>query len=170
MDIFVEQIIKKKMSKTDILVFIGVLLVNFLIIALLAVYIPMILLPALVGIFALDYYLISSRSLEYEYSVTNSDLTIDKIINRRNRKKVISIDAHDIESLGKYRREDHAKQSYSAKFTASRCESGKDAWCIVARHAQKGNVLVLFSPNEKILAAMKPYLSRQVAVNAFGRN
>ncbi|MBE6831798.1 MAG: hypothetical protein E7519_16480 [Ruminococcaceae bacterium] len=170
MDIFVEQMIRKRMGSSDWFVFAGVLAASCLILALLAVYIPMLLLPAMVGIFALDYYLISSRSLEYEYSVTNSDITIDKIISRRSRKKVISVDAHDIEALGRYRKEDHQKQSYSARFNASEYENGRDAWYLAARHPQKGRILVLFSPSEKVLAAIKPFLSRQVAVNAFGRN
>lgn len=170
MDIFIEQIIKKNFGKSDYLVFAAVLFGSFVILGIFAMYIPMLLLPVLIGVFAADYYLITSRNLEYEYSVTNGDITIDKIINRRRRKRVISVDAHDIEFLGKYKREDHHNQTYSARFSAAENENGEGAWCFLARHPQKGNVLVLFSPNEKILAAIKPFLSRQVAVNAFGRN
>nr|WP_319488163.1 DUF6106 family protein [uncultured Caproiciproducens sp.] len=170
MDIFIEQIIKKKFGKSDYFLFAAVLLGSCIIIAFFAMTIPMLLLPVLVGIFAADYYLISSRSLEYEYSVTNGDITIDKIINRRKRKRVISIDAHDIESFEKYGRDRHQKKTHSARINASENENGKDAWCFTTRHSQKGNILVLFNPNEKVLAAIKPFLSRQVAINAFGRN
>lgn len=170
MDIFIEQIVKKKYGTKDYLIFAAALLGGCLIILISMVYLPSFSVFVLGGVCFGGYYLITSRNLEFEYSVTNGEITIDKIINCRKRKRVILIDAHDIEVLGKYKPEEHSVKKYSERVTVSQSEDGKDAWSFVSHHPQKGNVLVIFSADEKVLLAIKPFLSRQVAINAFGRN
>jgi hypothetical protein len=43
-------------------------------------------------------------------------------------------------------------------------------WCVEINHRELGRTLVVFTPTERLLAAMKPFLKRQVSVEAFGRN
>ncbi len=102
--------------------------------------------------------------------MTNGDITIDKIINRRSRKRVISFDAHNVEAMGKYNPQEHAAKSYASRLVVSATEDGADAWYFAGNDTKKGNVLVVFSPNEKVLLSIKPFLARQVSLNAFGRN
>ena len=45
---------------------------------------PMIPFLVICGVIYGVYYVISSRSLEFEYSITNGDIAVDKIINRRS--------------------------------------------------------------------------------------
>jgi len=170
MDIFIEQIVKKKTGTKDYLVFIAAFLGGFILIIASMALVPSISIFIIGGVCVGAYYLITSRNLEYEYSVTNGEVTIDKIINRRKRKRVISIEAHDIEVLEKYKPEEQSAKKYSERLFVSESDDGKDAWSFVTRLPQKGNVLVVFSANEKTLLAMKPFLTRQVAINAFGRN
>lgn len=170
MDIFIEQIIKKKFGKSDYLVFAAVLLGSCVILGIFAVCIPMLLLPVLVGVFAADYYLITSRNLEYEYSVTNGDITIDKVISRRKRKRVISVDAHNIEEMGKFKPEIVRNKSSYKPYFASEYDDGRDSWYFCAHTSKEGNVLVVFDPDEKVMGAMKPFIPRQVAFVVFGRH
>lgn len=169
MDIFVEQLIKKKLDGKDYLIIAGIIAAGVILI-IASTLIPMISAIVLVGVCFGAYYLITSRNLEFEYSVTNGDITIDKIINRRNRKRVISMDAHNIDFMGRYDPKTHSGKNYAARIMVTESGDGKDAWCFSGNHPQKGSVLVVFNPNEKVLAAIKPFLSRQVAINAFGRN
>lgn len=170
MDIFVEQIIKKKFGTKDYLIFVGIVLLGCILILASMLFIPDFSVFVLVAVCAGAYYLISSRNLEFEYSVTNGDITIDKIINRRSRKRIISMDAHNIEAMGKYNPEEHSAKSYAARLIVSGTDDGKDAWYFAGNNPQKGNILVVFSPDEKVLTAIKPFLARQVSLNAFGRN
>lgn len=170
MDVFVEQIIKKKFGSKDYLIFTGVILLGCILILASMLFIPSFSVFVLVAVCAGAYYLISSRNLEYEYSVTNGDITIDKIVNRRSRKRIISMDAHNIEAMGKYKPEEHSGKSYATRLIVSETDDGKDAWYFSGNHSQKGSVLVVFCPDEKVLAAVKPFLARQVSLNAFGRN
>ena len=170
MDIFIEQIVKKKFGTKDYLIFAGILLAGFILILASMLFIPSLAIIVLIAVCVGAYYLISSRNLEYEYSITNGDITIDKIINRRNRKRIVSMDAHDIEAMGKYNPTEHSAKSYTTRLTVSVTDDGKDAWYFAGNHPKKGSVLVVFSPNEKVLTAIKPFLARQVSLNAFGRN
>lgn len=150
----------------------AVVLAAVLIVALSAALIPFLAIFILVAVCFGAYYLITSRSLEYEYSITNGDITIDSIIYRRKRKRVISLDAHSIEAMGIYKPEEHSGKSYDSRIFASTSYDGRDAnsWYFTARHPQMGNVLVVFNPEEKVRNAIKPFLPRQVARDAFGRN
>jgi hypothetical protein len=169
MDIFIEQLVKKKSDAKDHLISAGVILAGVLLVLLSALFFPPLAIPVLAAVCYGAYYLISSRSLEFEYSVTNGDITIDKIIARRRRKRMISIDAHTVEEMGKYSPQKHHAKTYGARIVASETEDGANAWYFCAHHPKMGNVLVVFSPNEKTLDAIRPFLPRQVAKNAFGR-
>jgi len=97
MDVYVEFIVKKKKDMKDYLVWLGACLLAFvcsfivLSIPALAPYI-VILFWLLVGIGYVTYRIIVSRNIEFEYSVTNGELDVDKIINRKRRKRLLSVD------------------------------------------------------------------------------
>lgn len=170
MDVFIEQIIKKKTGTKDYLIYAATLLVGLLLVFASMIFVPEFSFFVLVAVCFGAYYLVTSRNVEFEYSVTNGDITVDKIINRRKRKRIITVDAHDIEEMGKYKPEEHTAKSYAERIFTAENDNGNEAWFFAARHPQKGTVLVVFSPNETTLKAIKPFLSRQVAVNVFGRN
>lgn len=167
MDIFVEQIVKKKFGAKDyalsFLTVFGGLVILFLCVA----FLPQALFLALVGVCFGAYVVITSRNLEFEYSVTNGDLTIDKIINRRKRKRVISLDLHNVEEMGKYSVEAHKAKTYAKRYVAAGTDDGQGGWFLNVRQPQTGSVLVVFDPEEKVLNAVKPFLPRQVSVSAF---
>ena len=169
MDIFVEQIVKKKFGPKDYLVFAAVVVLGLALVFLSVLF----LLPFAVLIFAGvcfgAYQIITSRNLEFEYSATNGDITVDKIIYRRRRKRLISLDAKSVEEMGKYDPQKHRGRDYAARIFASERDSGEGAWFFTARHPQMGYVLVVFSPEERVLEAIRPFLTRQVAKDAFGR-
>ena len=168
MDVFVEQIIKKKYDFMDSLIVFGTLLLSFVLVALCLMFFPFALILVIIGDIALAYYIISSRNIEFEYSITNGDITIDKIINKSRRKRIISIDAHDIEFIGKDKPK-NIKNNY-IRLNVSQSQNNESNWYFSGHNSQKGNVFVLFTPNDKVLSAIKPFLSRQVAIDAFGRN
>lgn len=167
MDIFVEQIVKKKFGAKDYAITFLTIFVGLLILFLCVAFFPAGLFIALVGVCFGAYFLITSRNLEFEYSVTNGDLTIDKIINRRKRKRVISLDLHSVEEMGKYNAEAHKSKSYEKRYMVAQTDDGQGSWFLCLRQPQTGSVLVVFDPEEKVLNAVKPFLPRQVSVSAF---
>ena len=93
MDIFIEYMVKKKKGMQDYLLMFGISLFGvaalFLVFVILMSIIPQIasiILLLVVGGFYGIYRLITSFNLEYEYSLVNSEMDVDKIINVRKRK------------------------------------------------------------------------------------
>ena len=104
-DVFVEYMVKKKTGSKDVLMSLGVSILGAILIFVsifLTPVSPMIPFLVICGVIYGVYYVISSRSLEFEYSITNGDIAVDKIINRRSRKRLTSFDAKAIEEMGKY--------------------------------------------------------------------
>lgn len=170
MDVFVEQLIKKNMGPKDYAIIIATILGAIILVVLSLLIIPVISFFILIAACFVAYYLTTSRSLEFEYSVTNGSITIDKIICRRKRKRVISVEAHDIEDMGKFRPEIVKNKSGYKPFFASQYDDGRDAWYFCAHTAKEGNVLVVFDPDEKVMNAIKPFMQRQVSFVVFGRH
>ena len=59
------------------------------------------------------YILITNMSVEYEYIVTNGEMDIDKIIAKRRRKRLITVNARTFERFGPFKESDHAGETYS---------------------------------------------------------
>lgn len=169
MDIFVEQLIQKKHGPKDYAI-IAATVIGAIIIFFLSLRVPLFTFIILLAVCFAVYYLITSRNLEFEYSVTNGSITIDKIINRSRRKHVLTADAREIEEIGKFRPEIIQEKTSFKPYFVSENDSGKDAWYFCAHTAKNGNVLVVFSPESKTMEAIKPFIPRQVAFVAFGRN
>lgn len=166
MDTFTEQLVVKKSTGKDKLKLAAYLLGIFAIPAI------FILLGVLVNFYFIivaicafffviygSYYLITGLYLEYEYAVTNSNITRDKIIAKRNRKRIISVDIKRFTSLKKLNESDFANKSYKKIFKASITADGDDVYG-AEMHLDKfnGECLLLFSPDQKTLEAMRPYL------------
>ncbi len=100
MDFFGEFIVKRKLKKSDYAISIA----GFLL-ALVLTYIFTIFSGYLLGFWLLliaaswygAYMLMKSRMTEYEYTLTNSEMDIDKIMAKRRRKRVLSVDFKNAE-------------------------------------------------------------------------
>lgn len=112
-----------------------------------------------------SYYLLTGMYLEYEYAVTNSNITIDKVIAKRNRKRIMSVDIKKFNSLKKLNESDFDKK-YKKVFKASVTQHGDDVYG-AEMYLEKfgGDCLLLFSPNEKTLSAIRPYLKTTIRLN-----
>ncbi len=106
------------------------------------------------------YYLVTSFFLEYECIFTNGDLDVDKIICKRKRERLCTVKCEDVELFKRYRPEEHIGKEYQTKIVAVADEKSDENYCIVARIKGKGRTLVVFTPNEKIIDAIKKFVPR----------
>ena len=89
MDIYLENIVKKKKDKKDILKIVGIILAGFIfsdlviLLSFLISFLRAISVILFAGVWFGVYWLISSWNLEFEYSVTNGEIDVDSIISRR---------------------------------------------------------------------------------------
>ncbi len=177
MDIFCEQIVKKKKTTFEkltvaliwvvgwvicmLLIFLGMNFPSYFMLAVLA--------AGLVVYFSVK--LSFKLNLEYEYCVTNGLLDIDKIINRSDRKRMISVEISTFDRFEEFdpSKPDNDPKKYDSSVIAVADPMGGDAiYCAVVRHPVKGRIFIVFQPNEKVLSVVKQALPRTIQPRRFG--
>lgn len=173
MDFFTEYIIKQKKSPKVWLAVFGML------VAILAVWffsMPFLASPALSGIVGLldagivyvAYIVITNFNIEYEYIATNTDLDVDKIINRRKRKRVCSFRLSEIELMapvGSAEFKGDENSTFKNVYMAAISAEHPDAYFIIYEKNGERNKLV-FNPTEKIIEYAKKISPRKVHTKA----
>lgn len=156
---FYEQIIKHQKSRKDYFVILLTVLAGlaFLVLAfgLIPAFLPLwIFIPCWFG-----YFSISGRCLEYEYSITEHIVDIDRIAGKRRRRKMIVIDLKEIIGHGIPGDEPYraaVRKGMQVLDFSSGTDSEGRYYLIVPR--PKATYLVIIEPNETMLACMNRYL------------
>lgn len=117
-----------------------------------AIYFGMFLLfvAALVPI-AIVIWVLMGLNVEYEYTVTNNEMDIDKIIGRRTRKHMITVDLGGAEDFGGYPPQEPVDAETTVEATSG---LERDAHYLVVKHRDYGKVKIIFNPNEKLREAI----------------
>lgn len=172
MDIFVEQIVKKQ---TDGKVWTVRILIGLAMGVLIAVSVfvtlfimPVLGLAMLFGVLWGGFRLITNSDCEYEYIVTNGEIDVDKIIAQRKRVRLITAKASTFEAFGEYN--DNTPDTGSDVTVVNAVgenESQAEAKNYYAdfKHASAGNVRLIFTPEQKVVEAITPFLSSQLKYN-----
>ena len=177
MDIFCEQIVKKKKSSAETATVALIWLVGWVVAMVLIwlglaiqTFFPLYMLAAF-GVAFGAFKLSAKWNLEFEYSVTNGTLDVDKIINRSDRKRLVSADVATFDRFEKFRPDsaDFDLKRFDKVVNAVADPAGQDAiYGAVLRHPVCGRTLILFQPNEKVLATVQKSLPRTLQPRRFG--
>lgn len=162
MDVFFEKLVVKKKTGEDTLVCIGACVGAFIAILAIMAFIRILLIPAIAVILFVCYRIITGRNLEYEYSVTDGDLNVDKVINKQRRKKVINIPAKSIKIVAP--RGDSRLPSTEGRDiidVTSRSE-GADVYCVFFGDGKEK--VLLFEPDRPQLEEMQRKNPRNVFI------
>ena len=112
--------------------------------------------------------LINLRSVEFEYILTNSELDVDKVIAKKGRKRVVSVDFKDIEIMANINDNDHNSEYKNKKENIKLYD--------VTGNKANGNVYfvdtaidgasarILFQPTSKMLESIRKYNPRNIFV------
>lgn len=166
-DVFVEQIVKKKRTATDVMKIILIILTaiivasTFLIVNMLRLVFPFVF---AVSIY-FPYMFIRNLSTEYEYSVTNGDLDVDSIAGRRKRKRLLSIAARRFTILAPATEKYHDEfSSDSIRNVVEACISPNSEGLWFARYEDDQGLesAVFFNPSEKVLRALAKAAPRAI--------
>lgn len=155
MDNFYEQLVEKRKTGIDIfrMICISLALILGASACMLAsiLYGLSVLIIVAVGLLALGVWLVSGMNVEYEYIITNNEMDIDKIIGRRKRKRMITVDLAKSKDFGKYPPEGEIEADTTVHATTG---LEKNACYLVVEHGNYGKVKVIFNPNEKLREAI----------------
>jgi hypothetical protein len=120
-----------------------------------------------VGVIYGAWVLITGMNIEYEYSLTNGELDIDKITAQRKRGRLLSVKVRDVEDFGRYNAQEQEGKTYQTKIFACDHPLGEGLWYFVTQHRDKGKTLVVFNASDKMLEGMRPFLPRTLTQKAF---
>ena len=173
MDFFTEHIVKQKKSPKVILAAAGMVLLTLIV-----WYFSLILIanPLLSGIGGLidmgmvyfTYIVITSFNIEYEYIATNTELDIDKIINRRKRKRILSLRLSEIELMAPVGYSELLSQengNFAKVHMAAIEQNHPDAYYIIYEKNGEKNKLI-FNPTDKIIEYAKRMATSKVYIKA----
>lgn len=158
-DVFVERLITRKLGGKELAVKLGALLlalalaiVTFLIPAI-SFFAPLIIL----GAGWLGWIIWSRSSLEYEYSLSNGELTIDCIYGQQKRKHVAEVNLRDrLEYMAPVSSEHNNELNRQANKVLDVASSANapGRWFMNVK-GEAGLTRILFEPDERLVTAMR---------------
>ncbi|MBE6789533.1 MAG: hypothetical protein E7539_07760 [Ruminococcaceae bacterium] len=177
MDIFVETIVKRKLTAQDkkkvMALFITIVLSAVLFILVIPffcltsglAYISTISMIVFAVIVFLIWKALKAMLIEFEYIITNDSLDVDKIIDKKKRSRMISIDIKTVEDIGIYNPAAFVGRSFNYEVHAERDVNGAANYYIIVPHPKYKRTLIVFSPDDRLLEALTKNLPRQLVKN-----
>ncbi len=158
-DSFHEMIVKARLTANDRLKMAGLVLAGIVILILVILfggYLGSLSLLLLAGAGYGLFYLLRGFSREYEYTMTNGDLDIDLIIAQRKRRRVFSGMARTFDSMEPLGQQSE-NQAQTVPVLDCRASQGRGPDYRIRTDYNGKPIVVLFSPDEKIVNQLKKY-------------
>ena len=170
MDTFFEQIVTiRKNGKTLAAMFgiwIGALILSYIVFAFLLGFIGGIAMLVIFGIFFGAWKLSGLLNVEYEYIITNGTMDIDKIVNKSSRKRMTSFELGNVTRLEKFN--PHMLNTLDKKTLVYACdENAEDAYLLIADREGKSAANLIFTPDERIKGAIEKFAPKFIVNSAF---
>lgn len=167
MDTFFEQIISIRKSGKALAGIIGIWFLAFILSAALLLFpiLGSLNLLLIFGILFGAFKLSTLFNVEYEYIITNGTLDIDKITNRSSRKRILSLELPQVSRLEKFN--PHMLTTLNAKEVVIACNSGDEAYLLVAEKEGKASSYLVFAPDERLRTAIVKFVPKFIANSAF---
>ncbi len=163
MDIYAEQLVAKNSGSDVTMKKAGIIIAMVVLVVALIVFFSWLFpINVALGVFVCygGFYIMSGFGVEYEYLVTNKDLDIDKIMGKRKRKRLVSVDISTIERFGKFENVENVPDGTTLVLAGS--NAGEGDYYADFKHSTLGNVRLIFTPNEKILNSINASLPRLI--------
>ncbi len=168
MDQFAEQLVKKNSTSSDEFKKVGIIAATVLLTAV-SLYLAFTSIPIAVvlpvGIVYLGVYLFKLSHVEYEYSCTNGELDIDKIMGQTRRVNMLSVEVRNFLVFG--RADDCELPDGITAFSAtgtSLMDTDEEPVTYYAEfeHPEHGRCALFFTPDERMREAIIPFLPRRL--------
>ena len=111
------------------------------------------------------YRLMQHRYVEFEYTLANSEMDIDKIIAKRSRKRLISVDFKEAEIVAAVDDSEHNSAYGNTDFTVYDASGHYADGVYFADFSSDGKkIRLLFRPTEKIMEDIRKFNPRNVFI------
>ena len=165
MDNFAEQLVKKNETQADKTRRISLLIVGILLTAAIAALAVLQLGNFLVSIlgFALavacgygTYAIYRNSFVEYEYTFTNGELDVDKIINQSKRTEMIVVEVREFTDFGRY--DENMKETEEMTVISASDSISKHEFYADFDHAEYGTTRLIFAPDDRMMENIRKFL------------
>lgn len=170
MDVFIEQLVMRnkrgfeKAFRPLVLLFGFMAAVLIILTGLSMGFLSMFFIAAGIGLGYGAIYASSLFDIEFEYSVTNGYVDIDRITARRKRERLAAFECHDITSIGRYERPSDIPSNLKPLDVTG--GNGEKYYIIIG--GTKKSSAIIFEPDERTLDAIKKFIPRSVYIESFG--
>lgn len=173
MDIFIEEMVAKKkdgayFAKVIVLVLVCLSVVLVLVPAgmtFFSAFAPFLFLIAAGCVYG-TYYLVTSENVEFEYTLVNSEIDVDKIVNRKKRTKLTCVNLRELDSFGTRQNSDYLKSVKDPaikKIFACDDKNSEDLFFLVYTENTVKKMLV-FSPSDSIVDVITKYNPKKALI------
>lgn len=100
-----------------------------------------------------------SSVIEYEYTIVNSELDLDKIVGKEERTRLLTVNIKNVELFApvKLMHENELNRSnFKTVADASIAPDDESTYVLICEHDLYGRTLIYFSPNEAFLKVFAP--------------
>lgn len=169
MDNFAEQLVKKnetasEKTKRTLITVLGIAgTLIFVALGILTIGNPLLSLLAFLLAVAAGYgtfTVVQSSYVEYEYAFTNGELDIDKIIAKKKRKSLISIEVNKFKAFGRYSEDIDEPDNMTVVISSDNIASHE--YYADFQHEDYGLTRLVFAPDERMLDNIKKFLPANV--------
>ncbi|MCL2083116.1 MAG: hypothetical protein FWH04_07775 [Oscillospiraceae bacterium] len=113
--------------------------------------------------------LFSRFDYEFEYIITNSEMDVDRIMGKKSRKRLLTVDCRSFEILAPYRIEHIVKyeqENIVRRIDASSSPDSPDRYFALFPDKSGGKpggmVMLVFEPNERMMDAFHTYAAKKI--------
>ena len=173
MDNFSEQLIRRELTGTDKMKKVFILYGGILLTLILAVAGFLMLGQAVISFILLilaassgygTFFLYRGTNIEYEYTFTNGDLDIDKIIAQSKRKEMLTIQVNKFTDFGRYNEQTPEETEDMTVIMVSDNIASHEYYADFP-HEEYGNTRLIFSPDEKMLGNINRSLPQKLRIS-----
>ena len=169
MDNFAEQLVKKELTKSDkthniITLILGIFMIVFFL-ATSVITIGRGGLFAFIGVILaiafgfLTYSKLQNSKVEYEYTFTNGELDIDKIIAQKKRKEMLTVQVGKFMDFGRYD-ENAPEEPDDMTVVYATNNIASQEYYADFQHEDYGSTRLVFCPDERMMENIKKTLPR----------
>ena len=168
MDIFCEYLVKRKKSSSEkimisviiilgILFTLGSLLFLFPILSTLISSLGAVVFPLVVVIWYLVISYIKMYSVEYEYSITDGEMDVDKIVNKSKRVRVLTMRLRNFEVIAPILSDKYTNEFKALKTADCSANAKASATYFAVYSDDEGRKCLLFDPSDKMIEITQKY-------------
>lgn len=161
MDIFCEYMVKRKKGSREWAITVGTVVGALLLSMLFTVLLGSFAFVFICGVWFGAWWLITRLDTEYEYIVTSTILDVDKIMAKRSRKRILSLDLKEIEDC---RPVSDMTDAAGIKLIDASPNGAEDGVYGIDFEKNGERTRLLLKPNKKMLTEMKKASPRLVTL------